>query len=102
MTALENIMVGRHRRTRSGFLASGFRLPMFRRESGRRGPVHRRSWSLIGLERYARSELAVNSRWVRRSCFEMGSMPRDDPELISYSGRARRGLNDTETARTAS
>jgi len=32
MTVLENVMVGRHPRTRSGFLATGLRLPSMRRE----------------------------------------------------------------------
>ncbi len=34
MTVLENVMVGRHPRTRSGFLAAGFRFPGMRREEG--------------------------------------------------------------------
>ena len=32
MTVIENIMTGRHTRTRSGFIASGLRLPAMRRK----------------------------------------------------------------------
>jgi branched-chain amino acid transport system ATP-binding protein len=35
MTVLENVLLGRHSRTRSGFLASGLRLPGMRREERR-------------------------------------------------------------------
>ena len=100
MTALENIMVGRHRRTRSGFLASGFRLPMFRREERETRARAQEILEFIGLERYA-GELAGNLPLGAQKLLEMGRCLATDPELILPDEPAA-GLNDTETARTAS
>jgi branched-chain amino acid transport system ATP-binding protein len=49
MTALENVMVGLHQRTRAGMAAAALRLPSERTEEGRIREEAKRLWAVVGL-----------------------------------------------------
>ncbi len=53
MTVLENVMVGRHLRSRNGMLMSAFLPPMLRREENRIRASAQERLVLLGLDRYA-------------------------------------------------
>jgi len=55
MTVLENVMVGRHSRSRQGMLAAALRLPAMRAEEERIFLAAMRSLNLVGLGMHART-----------------------------------------------
>lgn len=99
MTALENIMLGRHRRTRTGFVASGLRLPLCRREEAESLRSARAILAFVGLDSYA-SELAGNLPLGAQKLLEIGRALATEPELVLLDEPAA-GLNESETRRTA-
>jgi branched-chain amino acid transport system ATP-binding protein len=76
MTALENVMVGRHVRSHSGLLGAIFRTPGFKAEERAIAERARELLAYVGIERYARA-LAT------------------DPQLIALDEPAA-GMNATE------
>jgi ABC-type branched-subunit amino acid transport system ATPase component len=99
MTVLENVMVGRHRRTRSGFLSSGLTLPAARNEE--RDTMDRAMAILrsVDLEPQA-DDLAGSLPLGAQKLLEIGRALAVDPELILLDEPAA-GLNESETARQA-
>ena len=99
MTVLENVMVGCHTRTRSSFIAAGFRLPSVRR---REEQIRTRAMEIlefIGLADRA-EESADSLPLGDRKILEIGRALATEPELLCLDEPAA-GLNETETRAAA-
>jgi branched-chain amino acid transport system ATP-binding protein len=95
MTVLENVMLGCHTRTRSSFIASGFRMPNVRREEKE---IQRRAMEIlefIGLKDKS-TESADSLPLGDRKILEIGRALATQPELVCLDEPAA-GLNETET-----
>jgi branched-chain amino acid transport system ATP-binding protein len=96
MTALENVMVGRHLRGRAGFLAGMLRLPWTLREESR---VRERSLELmdtLGIASLADAE-ATSLSYGQQRAVELARALASDPEMVLLDEPAA-GLNMRETA----
>jgi branched-chain amino acid transport system ATP-binding protein len=96
MTALENVMVGRHLRGRAGFLAGMLRLPRTLREDA---AVRERSlelMELLGIASLAEAE-ATSLSYGQQRTVELARALASDPELVLLDEPAA-GLNMRETA----
>jgi branched-chain amino acid transport system ATP-binding protein len=95
MTVLENVMVGRHVRTRSGFLSCAFRLPAQKREERAiRGAAM--DWlKFVGLEPLAHVS-AGGLAFGQLRMVELARAMATEPELILLDEPAS-GLNNRET-----
>ncbi len=99
MTVLENVMVGCHTRTRSSFIASGFRLPHVRRKEEQIRATAMEILEFIGLA--DRSEESSDSLPLgERKMLEVGRALATEPELVCLDEPAA-GLNETETQAAA-
>jgi len=99
MTALENVMLGRHVRSRSGFLAGMFNLPWTWSEEK---AIRSRSMELLELleiARYADIE-ATSLSFGQQRAVEMARALATDPDLLLLDEPAA-GLNIYETAEVA-
>jgi branched-chain amino acid transport system ATP-binding protein len=95
MTVLENVMLGCHTRTRSSFIASGFRMPNVTREEKE---TQRRAMEIlefIGLKDKS-TESADSLPLGDRKILEFGRALATQPELVCLDEPAA-GLNETET-----
>lgn len=95
MTVLENVMVGRHCRTRSELLAAAFKLPFTREEEK---DILTRSYDVlksIGLAGRA-GQLAKNLSHGERRLLEIARALATEPELLLLDEPAA-GLNSSET-----
>jgi branched-chain amino acid transport system ATP-binding protein len=95
MTVLENVMLGRHPRTRSGFFATGFRLPGMRREERRIVETAREYLDFVGLADSARQP-AGSLPLGRQKVLEIGRALATEPRLLLLDEPAG-GLNMRET-----
>jgi branched-chain amino acid transport system ATP-binding protein len=96
MTALENVMVGRHLRGRAGFLAGMLRLPWTLREEAE---VRGRALELmgfLGIDGLAELE-ATGLSYGQQRAVELARALASDPEMILLDEPAA-GLNMRETA----
>ena len=94
MTALENVMVGRHTRTRSAVLGAIFRTPHFRAEER---AIRERSYELlqyVGIEHYADYRARTLSYGDQRR-LEIARALATEPKLLALDEPAA-GMNATE------
>ncbi len=95
MTVLENIMLGRHPRTRCGFFASGLRLPGMRREEKQISESSMRFLEFVGLTDVAHLP-AGTLPLGKQKALEIARALATEPRLILLDEPAG-GLNMTET-----
>ena len=94
MTALENVMVGRHVRTRSGVIGAVFKTPSERREEA---AIRERAMELlayVGIERYADFQARTLSYGDQRR-LEIARALATEPRLLALDEPAA-GMNATE------
>jgi len=94
MTALENVMVGRHIRTGSGLIGAVFRTPKFKSEEA---AIAKRSQELldyVGIGKYAEFKARTLSYGDQRR-LEIARALATDPKLIALDEPAA-GMNATE------
>ncbi len=95
MSVWENVMVGRHARTRAGFWAAGFRLPFMRREEKRIQEDARRWLEFVGL--HGERDLPAGALPLgKQKILEIARALATDPVLILLDEPAG-GLNTRET-----
>lgn len=99
MTVFENVMVGRHTRSRSGLLAAAFRLPSMRREEKEILNATMEVLEFIGLADQA-TQRADSLPFGRQRLLELGRALAAQPQVILFDEPAA-GLNPRETLQLA-
>jgi branched-chain amino acid transport system ATP-binding protein len=94
MTALENVMVGRHVRTHSGLVGAVFRTPRFKQEEAAIVGRARELLDYVGIGRYAEFKARTLSYGDQRR-LEIARALATDPHLIALDEPAA-GMNATE------
>jgi branched-chain amino acid transport system ATP-binding protein len=94
MTALENVMVGRHVRTHSGLLGAVFRTGSFKAEEKAITDRARELLAYVGIEKYAEFKARTLSYGDQRR-LEIARALATDPKLIALDEPAA-GMNATE------
>ncbi|MBA4215667.1 MAG: ABC transporter ATP-binding protein [Polaromonas sp.] len=94
MTALENVMVGRHVRTHSGLIGAVLRTPGFKREEAAITERARELLAYVGIERFADYKSRTLSYGDQRR-LEIARALATDPQLIALDEPAA-GMNATE------
>lgn len=95
MTALENVMVGRHIRTRSGVIGAIFKTPGFKAEEA---AIRQRAQELldyVGIGKYANFRARTLSYGDQRR-LEIARALATEPKLIALDEPAA-GMNATES-----
>ncbi|WP_457567483.1 ABC transporter ATP-binding protein [Desulfurobacterium sp.] len=96
MTALENVMVGRHCRTKSWILGAIFRGPRTQREEEETIEKSYELLKLVGLEKYV-NELAKNLPYGAQRRLEIARALATEPSVLLLDEPAA-GMNPKETA----
>jgi branched-chain amino acid transport system ATP-binding protein len=94
MTALENVMVGRHVRTHSGLLGATFRTPGFKEEERQIAARAQELLDYVGIGKYAEYKARTLSYGDQRR-LEIARALATDPKLIALDEPAA-GMNATE------
>ncbi|ODV07142.1 MAG: ABC transporter ATP-binding protein [Rubrivivax sp. SCN 70-15] len=94
MTALENVMVGRHVRTHSGLVGAVFRTPGFKREEAEIAQRATELLDYVGIGKYAEYKARTLSYGDQRR-LEIARALATDPKLIALDEPAA-GMNATE------
>ena len=94
MTALENVMVGRHIRTRSGLLGAVLRTPSFKAEEAAIAQRAQELLDYVGIGKYADYRARTLSYGDQRR-LEIARALATDPQLIALDEPAA-GMNATE------
>ncbi len=94
MTALENVMVGRHIRTKSGLLGAMFRTPGFKAEEAAIAQRAHELLEYVGIGKYADYKARTLSYGDQRR-LEIARALATDPQLIALDEPAA-GMNATE------
>jgi branched-chain amino acid transport system ATP-binding protein len=94
MTALENVMVGRHVRTHSGLVGAVFRTPKFKAEEAAIEARARELLVYVGIDKYADYKARTLSYGDQRR-LEIARALATDPKLIALDEPAA-GMNATE------
>jgi branched-chain amino acid transport system ATP-binding protein len=94
MTALENVMVGRHVRTRSGLIGAVFRTPGFKAEEAAIAARARELLDYVGIAKFADYKARTLSYGDQRR-LEIARALATDPKLIALDEPAA-GMNTTE------
>ena len=94
MTALENVMVGRHVRTRSGLIGAVFRTPGFKSEEAAIAARAQELLDYVGIGRFAEYRARTLSYGDQRR-LEIARALATDPKLIALDEPAA-GMNATE------
>jgi len=94
MTALENVMVGRHIRTESGLLGAMFRTPKFKLEEAQIAKRAQELLDYVGIGKFADYKARTLSYGDQRR-LEIARALATDPELVALDEPAA-GMNSTE------
>jgi branched-chain amino acid transport system ATP-binding protein len=94
MTALENVMVGRHVRTHSGLIGAVFRTPKFKTEEAAIKARAQELLDYVGIGKYAEFKARTLSYGDQRR-LEIARALATDPQLIALDEPAA-GMNATE------
>src|SRR5438105_8075046 len=94
MTALENVMVGRHVRTHSGLIGAVFRTPKFKHEEAAIAQRAQELLDYVGIGKYAEFKARTLSYGDQRR-LEIARALATDPKLIALDEPAA-GMNATE------
>jgi branched-chain amino acid transport system ATP-binding protein len=96
MSALENVMVGRHLRTRAGFVAGMLHLPWSRREQSAARERSLELMDLLGIAALADAE-ATSLAYGQQRAVELARALACEPQMVLLDEPAA-GLNMRETA----
>ena len=99
MTALENVMIGRHVRSRAGFIAGMLSLPWTHREEREIRERSRETMEVIGIAGLADLE-ATSLSYGQQRAVELARALAAEPEMLLLDEPAA-GLNMRETAELA-
>ena len=99
LTVLENVMVGRHSRSQSGFLKCGLRFPATRKEEEEIRAKALEQLAVVGLENRA-EEPGENLPFGEQRLLELARALASEPKLLLLDEPVS-GLNDTESQRMA-
>jgi branched-chain amino acid transport system ATP-binding protein len=94
MTALENVMVGRHVRSHSGLIGAVFRTPKFKKEEAEIAKRAQELLDYVGIGKYAEFKARTLSYGDQRR-LEIARALATDPKLIALDEPAA-GMNATE------
>jgi len=100
MTALENVMVGCHCRTGSGFASNAFRMPAARREETEVREIAMQCLKDVGLHTRA-NEVGTNLPYGQQRLLELARALASDPKIVLLDEPAA-GLNQYETGELSS
>ncbi|WP_234348003.1 ABC transporter ATP-binding protein [Streptomyces specialis] len=98
-TVADTLLLGRHRLTRSGILASGLRLPRAAREAGRHTERMREIAAFLGLEPYLDAPAGLLPYGVQK-LVELGRALCMEPDVLLLDEPIA-GMNPTERQHTA-
>jgi branched-chain amino acid transport system ATP-binding protein len=99
MTALENVMVGRHVRTHSGLIGAVFRTPGFKKEEADITQKAQALLDYVGIGKYAEFKARTLSYGDQRR-LEIARALATEPKLVLLD-EPTAGMNPQETARAA-